>query len=265
MCQWKLLKTNHNSVDENIEARLLQLKFFRKTWCSEEPTDQTEPVTEAPSDVLKTAKPKRKAKVVEEVPTYTTKEEADKFNDWYIQKIGANTNTFADALKVEVQATKVEHDETPTPVSGAFMDEEVDHDHTKKLPSPHTRNLLEESTNVITNPNMENMFVLLFAILKLINFSCPKLSYVPAVFPTQSHSYPDPSVHSYAPLPSSASGSIMGPMEMRLTRTSRSQVATSHVTEGYGSWLSETIWGILQRGKVGAGLRLIEAGEMLLA
>ena len=78
---------DHNLVDQNIEARLLQLKFFRKTWCSEEPTDQTEPVTEAPPEVVNTSKPKRNAKVVEEVPTYATKEEADKFNDWYLKRI----------------------------------------------------------------------------------------------------------------------------------------------------------------------------------
>ena len=217
--------------------------------------------------MVRTAKSKRKAKVVEEVPTYTTKEEADKFNEWYLQRINANSYTSTDALKDEVQATKVEQDETPTPVLGAFMDEEVDRDHTKKLPSPCTRNLFQGSTCPNSNLylNTENMLVLFFAILKLINFSCPKLSYVPAVFPTQSHSYPDPSVPSYAPLPSSASGCIMGPTEMSLTKTSSSQVATSHVTKGYGSWLSGTIWGIFQRGKVGAGLRLIEAGEFLLA
>ena len=95
-----------------------------------------------------------------------------------------------------------------------------------------------------------NMFVL------LINFSCPKLSYVPAVFPTKSHSYPDPSVPSYAPLPSSASGSIMGPVEMRLTRTCSRHV----VAKGYLSWLCDTVRKRLQLGKISVGLRLIEFG-----
>ena len=75
--------------------------------------------------------------MVEEVPTYTTKEETDRFNDWYFQRIYENSNTSADALKNEVQAT-------------VEQDKEVDHDHTKKLPSPCSRNLFEESTSVNT-------------------------------------------------------------------------------------------------------------------
>ena len=56
----------------------------------------------------KTSEPKRKSEVVEEVPTYTTKEETDRFKDWYLQKIHANSYTSADALKNEVQATNVD-------------------------------------------------------------------------------------------------------------------------------------------------------------
>ena len=142
------------------------------------------------------------------------------------------------------------------------MDEEVDHDHTKEQPSPSTRNLFEGSTSVNTNPNMENLFVLLFAFIKLINFSCPKLSFVPAVFPTQPQPYPDQDTS----VPSSAYSPTLAPVEMSYpASTSSSQVATSHVAEGYLSWLSGKVWGILQRWKIGAGLKLIEAGEMLLA
>ena len=181
----EFLDDESSAVDLDIEARLLRLKFFRKTWCPE-PSDQTEPEKEAPPDVVNSSKPKRKSEVVEKVPTYTTKEEAEKFNYWYPQRIFTNSNISADALKNEVQATKeVGQDETPIPVLGVFMDEEVDHDHTKELPSPSSRNLFEGSTcvNTNTNTNMENLFVLLLAFIKLINFSCPKLSFVPAVFP----------------------------------------------------------------------------------
>ena len=197
--------------------------------------------------------------MVEEVPTYTTKEEADKFNEWYLQRINANSYTSTDTLEDEVQATKVEQDENPTPVSGAFMDEEVDRDHTKKLPSPCTRNSFEGSTCPNSNLylNTENMLVLFFAILKLINFSYPKLSNVPAVFPTQPQPYPDQDTS----VPSSAYGPTLASMERSLPRTSSMQV----VTKGYLSWLCDTVRERLQRGKISVGLRFIEFGETLLA
>ena len=72
-------------------------------------------------EAAKTSEPKRKSEVVEEVPTYTTKEETDRFNDWYLQRIHEDSNTSTDALMKEVQAINIE------------QDKEVDHDHTKKL------------------------------------------------------------------------------------------------------------------------------------
>ena len=169
----ELIDDQSSAVDLDIEARLLKLKFFRKAWCSAEPTDQTEPEKEVPLDVVRSYKPKRKVEVVKDVPTYSTKEETDKFNNWYLQQIGANSNTSADASNNEVQATKVvsEQDKTTIPVSGVSMDKEVDHDHTKNLSSPCNRNLFEGLTSLHSNLYMENMLVLFLAILKLINFS----------------------------------------------------------------------------------------------
>ena len=153
-----------------------------------------------------------------------------------------------------------EQDKTPIPVSGVYMDKEVDHDHTKNLSSPCTRNLFEGPTSLHSNLYMENMLVLFLAILKLINFSYPKLSYVPGVFPTQPQPYPDPDPS----VPSSACGPILVPMERRLTRTSR-QVVLSHVTKGYLSRLRVTVWEMLQRGKISVGLRFMQVGAMLLS
>ena len=177
----------------DIEARLLRLKFFRKTWCAE-PIEQTEPEDEISPKVVQTSEPKRKPDVIIDDPILNTKEETAKFNDWYLQKIGANSNASADAFNVQVLA-KVgsKQDEAPIPVSGVYSNkEEVDHDHTKNLPSPCTRNLFEGSSSLHSNLNMENMLVLFLAILQLITFSYPKLSYVPAMFPTQPQPYPDP-------------------------------------------------------------------------
>ena len=141
------------------------------------------------------------------------------------------------------------------------MDKEVDHDHTKYLSSPCTKNLFEGPTSLHSNLYMENMLVLFLAILKLINFSYPKLSYVPGVFPTQSQPISDNSV------PSSACGNALAPVEVMLTRSSWQAVAQviSDVTRGYMSWLSDRVWQILQRRKIAAGLRLIQVGEMLLS
>ena len=75
----------------NIKARLVKLKFFRKTWCTG-PSDQTEPEEKIPLDVVKTSKPKRKVQVVIDAPIYSTNEETDKFNDWYLNKIGFSSH-----------------------------------------------------------------------------------------------------------------------------------------------------------------------------
>ena len=254
----EFFENQSSAVDVDIKARLLKLKFFRKTWCAE-PIEQTEPEDDISPKVVHTSEPKREPDVIIDDPILNTKEETAKFNDWYLQKIGANFNASADAFNVQVLA-KVgsKQDEAPIPVSGVYSNkEEVDHDHTKNLPSPCTRNLFEGSSSLHSNLNMENMVVLFLAIMKLVNFSNHKLSYVPTVFPTQSQSHPDPSV------PDIAYDPILTPVEMRLTRTSR-QVVLNHMTTGYLSWLRDTVWEKLYRGKIGAGLKIIQVGEMLL-
>jgi hypothetical protein len=99
------------------------------------------------------------------------------------------------------------------------------------------------------------------AILRMLYFAQPKLSYVPAVFPTQSQSLTDSSI------PRSACGSTMAPMEVRLARPSCRAVGQviSDLTRGYREWLRDTVWQILQRRKIAAGLMFIQVGEMLQA
>ena len=269
-----------SAVDVEIEARLMKLKFFRKAWCTE-PSDQTEPEEEILPQVVKTSEPKRKSDVIIDVPILSTKEETEKFNDWYLKKIGFSSAPSSDALGAKYKAA-LENvsstdpwtelpakagSESPKHIGniveelvvtpGVYMDKEVDHNHTKNLSSPCARNLFKGSTCLHSNLNMENMVVLFLAIMKLVNFSNHKLSYVPTVFPTQSQSHPDPSV------PDIAYDPILTPVEMRLTRTSR-QVVLNHMTTGYLSWLRDTVWEKLYRGKIGAGLKIIQVGEMLL-
>ena len=102
------------------------------------------------------------------------------------------------------------------------MDKDVDDCCTKNLSSPCTRDMLDGSTCLHSNLNlnMESMLVLFFTIVKLITFSHPKLCYVPAVFPTQPQPYPD---QDYS-VPSSAHCPILATtMERSLTRTSSRQ------------------------------------------
>ena len=134
-------------------------------------------------------------------------------------------------------------------------------DYAMSLPSYYTSNLFNRSYTANRNQTVENMMVMLLTILRMLYFGQPKLSYVPANFPTQSQPISDPSV------PSSASGNALAPVEVMLTRSSWQAVAQviSDVTRGYMSWLSDRVWQILQCRKIAAGLRLIQVGEMLLS
>jgi hypothetical protein len=276
-------------IEMEIEARLLDLKLFRKTWCSK-PCGETEHVEMTPPAVAKLSEPKRNAAEVIEVPVSSySKDDAEEFNKWYLKQIGVNLpppsevfdgkdKTGAGVLKVhdlEVNSTprsqlqtEVESvipeqvnnvDKKPSLMPGINMDKKIDH--AMSLPSPPTSNLVEGSSSVSNNITMENVVVLFLAILNMIHLTQPKLSYVPAAFPTQSQSIPNPSV------PSSAFGSIMTPVEVRLTRPSCRGMwqVISGLTRGYLSQLSERFWVKVQRKKNAVGLRIIEVGEMLLS
>ena len=127
--------------------------------------------------------------------------------------------------------------------------------------NPSISNKVGWSNFVHSIVHMENMLVIFLTILRMLYITQPKLSYVPALFPTQSQSIPDPSV------PSCACGNTMAPVEVRLTRSSCQAVGQviSDLTRGYLSWLRDTVWQILQRRKIAAGLKFIQVGEMLLA
>ena len=227
-------------VDADIEARLLKLKFFSETWCSEEPSGQTEPLKEVPPEVIRLSKPERKLEMIKDVPIYSTKEETERYSNWYLQKIGDDSNNSQNALKNEVQATKTvsEQNKTPMPMSGAnsYTDKDIDDSQSKNLSSTCTRNLFEGLTSLHSYSYMVNMLVLFLAILKLMNFYSPKLSYVPTVFPTQPQAYPEP----VPSVPSSAHDHILATMERRLTRTSWQVL--SHVAKGHLSWFRDTVW-----------------------
>ena len=112
---------------------------------------------------------------------------------------------------------------------------------------------------------METLVVLLFTILKLIQFAPPKLSYVPAVFPTQPQPYADPVI----PVPSPARGSLLTPMRMHmqrmLTRTCRWQVVLGNMAREKLSGLRDAVWRKLRGKKIALGLRIVKVGEMLLS
>ena len=204
---------DQNSVDEDIEARLCKLKFFRKTWCSAETSDRTEPEEVIAPVVTKISEPKRNADVVNVIPIYSTKEEAEMFNDWYLKRIGAisiiSSDTFDVKNKAGGEVSEVQDfnftptvlrtqllaevgskspeqdrniDENPNIMPGVIVDKEVDH--AMSLSNPHTSNLFEGPTSVHSNISIVNMLVLFFTTLKLIHFTKPNFSYVPAVFTT---------------------------------------------------------------------------------
>ena len=79
---------------KDIEARLLRLKRFRKTWCSDEqPHDETEPVDMTPAVAAKPSVPKRKSEIVDVSLSSSSKLYVKNFNDWYLEKIGAKSNS----------------------------------------------------------------------------------------------------------------------------------------------------------------------------
>ena len=89
-------------------------------------------------------------------------------------------------IQTEVESVAPEQennvDKKPSLMPGINMDKKVDH--AMSLPSPPTSNLAVGSSSVSNNITMENVVVLFLAILKMIHVTQPKLSYVPAAFPT---------------------------------------------------------------------------------
>ena len=275
---------NQNSVDLDIEARLLKLKFFRSTWCCSEPVDETEPDEMTPPVEAKHSEPKRNTTVVIDVPVYSTKEDVKDFNNWYLEQIGViltppshvfdgkdeaepggvqkvldlkvNPTAPMTPLQAKVESNNPKQDESidkdPILMPSVDMNEQVVHP--MPLPSSYTSNYIERV-------NMENMLVMFLTFLRMLYFAQPKLSCVPTVFPSQTQSLPDPSI------PSSACGTTMSHMEVRLAMPSCQAVGQvmSDLTRGFMSWLCDTIWQILQRRKIAAGLIIIQIGEILLA
>jgi hypothetical protein len=247
-----------------------------------------------PPVVAKVSKPKRNMATAIDVPVHSTKEDVNDFNNWYLEQIGVilpppldvndgkekpcraepgvvqkvpnlevnPTNPMAQ-LQVKVVSEIPEQDgnivKNPILLPISTMYKQVDY--TMSLPSSYTSNFFEGSFTVNSNLNVENMLVMFLTILRMLYIAQPKLSFVPAMFPTQSQSIPDPSV------PSCACGNAMVPVEVMLTR-SRCQAVRqviSDVTRGYMSWLRDRVWQILQHRKIAAGLMFIQVGEMLLA
>jgi hypothetical protein len=75
--------------DLDIEHRLLKIKFFRKEWCSSKPYGETEPVEMTPPVEANVSEPNGNNSAANDVPLYSTKEDAKDFNDWYLEQIGA--------------------------------------------------------------------------------------------------------------------------------------------------------------------------------
>ena len=290
----KFFDAPSSAVDLDIEDRLLKLKFFRKTWCCSEPGGETKPGEMTPTVVAKLSKPKRNVAAVIDVPIYSTKEDVEDFNNWYLEQIGVLVPPTSDVcdgkekpckaepggvqkvfdlevnpidpmtqpqVKVELESPEQDSniDKNPNLLPISNMYKQVDH--AMSLPSSCISNFFEGSYTVNSNLNVENMLVMFLSILRMVYFAQPKLSFVPAMFPTQSQSLPDLSVHSCA------CGNTIAPVEVMLTRPSCQALGQviSDLTRGYISWLRDTVWQIMQCTKIAAGLKFIQVGEMLLA
>ena len=97
-----------NSVDLDIETRLLKLKFFRKTWCCSEPGGETKPGEMTPTVVAKLSKAKRNVAAVIDVPIYSTKEDVEDFNNWYLEQIGVLIPPTSDVCDANEKPYKAE-------------------------------------------------------------------------------------------------------------------------------------------------------------
>ena len=164
-------------------------------------------------------------------------------------------------VKVELESPEQDSaiDKNPILLPISNMYKQVDY--AMSLPSSCIGNFFKGSYTINSNLNVEIMLAMFLTIIRMIYLARPKLSFVPAMFPTQSQSLPDPSVHSCA------CGNTMAPVEGMLTRSSCQAVGQviSDLTRGSTSWLRDRVWQILQRRKIAAGLMFIQVGEMLLA
>ena len=148
-----------NPIDDEIETRLLRLKFFRKTWCKEA-NQKTDKRVEVPS-VVKSSE---------------------------ISKHSSGTTSQSSGSPVP---------ESP-PSSVQNLAQSVPSCNCMKNTSNQTKVMKQQNTNTNMVPDkipdltsMQGMvLVLVLTILKLLNHpKCrPRLSYVPAPFPSQSYS-----------------------------------------------------------------------------
>ena len=154
--------------------------------------------------------------------------------------------------------------------SNCVSDEMVDI--AESVHKAHGGNLLKLTTNAFDNINMvlglflailqldktsyTSWLVFILTILRL-SLAKPKLSYVPAVFPTQS--YPNCSV------PSSAYSCMKEPMEkVVLSAKFWLQIARQQfcdLGQGYVSWLRGQFWEILRCKKRAVGVRIVQLGK----
>ena len=165
------------SEEKEIEARLLRLKRFRKTWCSEQPRGETEPFNMTSAVVTKPSVPKGKSEVIG-VSLSDSKEDAEGFIKWYLNKIDATYHPPSEAVDFEANPTAPKFQvqaevETVSPEQeknadkkssftlGRTFDEKMDH----AMPNPYTNNMVEGSS-VIYSITMENVVVLFLAIYR---------------------------------------------------------------------------------------------------
>ena len=168
------------------------------------------------------------------------------------------------SFNVQVKTTKVVHEQDEVPIPVPDVVEATEENQATQIMSPLTPsagNLFEGPARLHSLLNIETLVVLIFTILKLIQFAPPKLSYVPAVFPTQTQPYTDP----VTPVPSSARGSLLNPMQRVPTRTCRWQVVLCDMARENLSELRDVVWRKVRGKKVALGLRIVKVGEMLLS
>ena len=167
-----------SNVDEEIEDRLLKLKFFNNVWLSNKKSlnpPAERPLTLKDIDFLDTNNPEESFKVDQNEPIETSNEERENFNIWYESKLNARSHS-----KVEKYPNSITTTPTPTVDSVPSSTSMVEMNRSRL---PTDREVMF-NTPTVWQVNMDVVFVVIITMFKIL---MPNLSRVSKYSP-----FPEP-------------------------------------------------------------------------
>jgi len=222
-----------NSIDQEIEDRLLKLKFFNRVWLSsKEPTKPPEERSLALKDIafLDTNDPENVLKADQIEPIESSNKEREDFNTWYEKKLDARNLSKVKNYPNPIFTTPMPTvDSAPSSDSLAQCTVEVDRSR------PHSDRQSMFNTCMVWQPSMNMFIVMIIAMFKLLMLNWSKIPRH-AIAHTSPDLTPVPRPHSPSYLSRSSPCSVNTSVKQQVQGTTKHSDSVDGWNISFGFW-----------------------------